>query len=194
MALAGGSSVLIAGDALRLWGDTVDDEDPGIPGLPKAVKIYKEDKNVERRKRVDLSKAPILRACGMMETWRKANPYKRTARRDWYYYQLNGLQKVDLHAPLSHISFYEAFAYAEFRGLRLPTEPEGSFYCFADLSDLPPPLNDGMAFFRKALEHKVICVPGVFFDVDPGRRRSHIPSRLRRFVRLSFGPDMETMT
>lgn len=43
---------------------------------------------------------------------------------DWYYYQLNGLQKVDLHAPLGHISYYEAFAYAEFRGLRLPTEFE----------------------------------------------------------------------
>ena len=43
---------------------------------------------------------------------------------DWYYYQLTGLQKVDLHAPLGHISYYEAFAYAEFRGLRLPTEFE----------------------------------------------------------------------
>lgn len=67
--------------------------------------------------------------------------------------------------------------------------PEGAFYCFADLRHLPEPLHDGMAFFRRALEHKVICVPGAFFDVDPGKRRDHIASRLAGFVRLSFGPD-----
>ncbi len=35
MALAGGSSILIAGDALRLWGETVDDTDPGVAGTSK---------------------------------------------------------------------------------------------------------------------------------------------------------------
>ncbi len=68
--------------------------------------------------------------------------------------------------------------------------PEGAFYCFADLRGLPAPLNDGMAFFRAALERKVICVPGVFFDIDPGHRRDHIASRLAGYVRLSFGPDV----
>ena len=42
----------------------------------------------------------------------------------WHYYQLGGLQKIDLQAPVTHLSYYEAFAYAEFRGLRLPTEFE----------------------------------------------------------------------
>lgn len=69
--------------------------------------------------------------------------------------------------------------------------PEGAFYCFADLRELPEPLSDGMSFFRKALERRVITVPGVFFDVDPGKRRDHIASRLSGFVRLSFGPDRE---
>ena len=69
--------------------------------------------------------------------------------------------------------------------------PEGAFYCFADLRELPEPLNEGMQFFRRALEHQVICVPGVFFDVDPGKRRHHIASRLSGFVRLSFGPERE---
>lgn len=69
--------------------------------------------------------------------------------------------------------------------------PEGAFYCFADLRGLPEPLSDGMSFFRHALERQVICVPGVFFDVDPGKRRGHIPSRLAGFVRLSFGPERE---
>ncbi len=73
-------------------------------------------------------------------------------------------------------------------GIAVPCPPEGAFYCFADLSGLPEPLSGGMGFFRAALESKVICVPGEFFDVDPGKRRSHIPSRLRSFVRLSFGP------
>ncbi len=29
-----------------------------------------------------------------------------------------------------------------------------------------------MGFFRAALEHKVITVPGEFFDVNPGKRRA----------------------
>lgn len=66
--------------------------------------------------------------------------------------------------------------------------PEGAFYCFADLRNLPPPLATGMGFFRRALDHQVITVPGEFFDVDPGGRRHHIASRLSGFARLSFGP------
>ena len=71
--------------------------------------------------------------------------------------------------------------------------PQGAFYVFADLSNLPEPLRDGMDFFRAALDEQVIVVPGKFFDVDPGRRRDHIPSRLRNYVRVSYGPSMETV-
>jgi aspartate/methionine/tyrosine aminotransferase len=48
-----------------------------------------------------------------------------------------------------------------------------------------------MAFFRAALERRVICVPGVFFDVNPGRRRALHLSRFHEHVRLSFGPNAE---
>lgn len=75
-------------------------------------------------------------------------------------------------------------------GLDVPAVPQGAFYCFASLEGLPRTLRDGMSFFRSALDSQVICVPGAFFDVDPGQRREHIPSRLEHFVRLSFGPDL----
>jgi aspartate/methionine/tyrosine aminotransferase len=78
-------------------------------------------------------------------------------------------------------------------GLAVDPAPAGAFYCFASLEDLPEPLRDGHAFFRAALERQVICVPGEFFDVNPGKRRSHIPSRLKHWVRLSFGPEMEAV-
>jgi aspartate/methionine/tyrosine aminotransferase len=46
-----------------------------------------------------------------------------------------------------------------------------------------------MNFFQAALQEKVICVPGEFFDVNPGKRRSMRGSRFSRHVRLSFGPN-----
>lgn len=78
-------------------------------------------------------------------------------------------------------------------GMRLDLEPEGTFYVWADLSSLPEPLRDGMAFFRAALEEKVICVPGEFFDINPGKRRSGRPSRFRTYARFSFGPEEEAV-
>ncbi|SHG82805.1 ergothioneine biosynthesis protein EgtB [Flagellimonas flava] len=42
----------------------------------------------------------------------------------WWHYTAKGLQKVDGSAPLAHISYFEAFAYAQWKGLRLPTEFE----------------------------------------------------------------------
>lgn len=43
---------------------------------------------------------------------------------EWHYYTLAGLQKVDKDAILCHINYYEANAYAEWKGMRLPTEFE----------------------------------------------------------------------
>jgi aspartate/methionine/tyrosine aminotransferase len=74
-------------------------------------------------------------------------------------------------------------------GVRFDLEPEGTFYCWGDISALPAPINDGMSFFRAALEKQVICVPGEFFDINPGKRRSGRPSRFRHYVRFSFGPE-----
>jgi aspartate/methionine/tyrosine aminotransferase len=71
-------------------------------------------------------------------------------------------------------------------GFTIASEPQGAFYIWADLSELPPPFRGGIDFFRAGLEHRVITVPGVFFDVNPGRRRPH--SRFDNVCRISFGP------
>ncbi len=43
---------------------------------------------------------------------------------EWYHYTLGGLKKIEQSAQLTHISYYEAFAYAQWKGCRLPTEFE----------------------------------------------------------------------
>jgi hypothetical protein len=50
-----------------------------------------------------------------------------------------------------------------------------------------------MGFFRAALEDKVICVPGDFFDINPGKRRSGRRSRFRNYARFSFGPEEDSI-
>ncbi|WP_281541039.1 ergothioneine biosynthesis protein EgtB [Maribacter aestuarii] len=43
---------------------------------------------------------------------------------EWQHYTLSGLQKINFEAPLTHISYFEAFAFAQWKGMRLPTEFE----------------------------------------------------------------------
>lgn len=76
-------------------------------------------------------------------------------------------------------------------GIRLDCDPEGTFYCWGDVSGFHPPLNRGMGFFEVALHNHVVVVPGEFFDVNPGKRRGAAHSRFQNYVRFSFGPPAE---
>src|SRR5580692_6061634 len=76
-------------------------------------------------------------------------------------------------------------------GITADAKPSGAFYVWANLAKLPPPLDDGMNFFREGLKEKVIVVPGVFFDVNPGNRRA--TARYKNYCRISFGPEIEKL-
>lgn len=49
--------------------------------------------------------------------------------------------------------------------------PDSTFYLWLNLEGLPGPISDGLNFFQACLEEKVIVVPGIFFDLNPARRR-----------------------
>jgi len=42
----------------------------------------------------------------------------------WFNYTLGGLKSLNLNLPVQHVSLYEAMAFAEWKGCRLPTEAE----------------------------------------------------------------------
>lgn len=61
--------------------------------------------------------------------WKKTNSIKAPLywywhKNRWKYYTLKGFKEIDPEAPVTHISYFEAFAYAQWKGKRLPTEFE----------------------------------------------------------------------
>jgi ergothioneine biosynthesis protein EgtB len=57
------------------------------------------------------------------QSW-EAPQYWRRADGGWWLYTLAGAAPVDEQAPVSHVSYFEADAYARWRDRRLPTEQE----------------------------------------------------------------------
>lgn len=54
----------------------------------------------------------------------KAPLYWHKVENNWKNYQLTGFGDIQLDLPVMHISLYEAYAFAEWKGMRLPTEFE----------------------------------------------------------------------
>lgn len=77
-------------------------------------------------------------------------------------------------------------------GIEFPGKQVGTFYAWASLAKLPEPIRTGEGFMRHAFKHRVLVVPGVYFDVNPGRARTG-PSPLERFARFSFGPPLDNL-
>lgn len=66
-----------------------------------------------------------------MEAWQwlqaqniRAPMYWHQLEDGWHHYTLAGLKTLDKEDVLNHVSYYEAFAFAQWRGQRLPTEFE----------------------------------------------------------------------
>jgi len=72
-------------------------------------------------------------------------------------------------------------------GVRFAADSDSTFYVWGSVAGLPAPFNDPETFFRRALERKVMTVPGTYFDVNPGKARTG-PSPLASWMRFSFGP------
>lgn len=54
----------------------------------------------------------------------KAPMYWHEVKGAWHYYTLGGFKEVQPDEPVCHVSFFEAAAFAEWKGMRLPTEFE----------------------------------------------------------------------
>jgi ergothioneine biosynthesis protein EgtB len=83
----------------------------------------------------------------------------------WWRMTLNGMQRVNVHAPVCHVSFYEADAFARWSGRRLPSEFEWEFAAaelpvsgnlrqagFLDPQPAPAPVNTPVQLFGDVWE------------------------------------------
>jgi len=65
----------------------------------------------------------LLQESARIKDW-QAPLYWEKVDGQWWHMTLGGMRKVDPNAPVSHLSYFEADAYARWTGKRLPTEAE----------------------------------------------------------------------
>jgi ergothioneine biosynthesis protein EgtB len=89
----------------------------------------------------------------------------------WYEFTLHGLQPLDLNAPVTHVSYFEADAFARWKGTRLPTEQELEIYL--SKSDAKPLSERNNRFHpcnSSDLHSQVWCWTSSHYSPYPGYR------------------------
>ncbi len=101
--------------------------------------------------------------------------------------------KQESKAIKSHFKEKRDYMLTELKKMNfnIDAEPDGAFYIWANLDNMKGELKNATYFFQKALEQKVICVPGYYFDINPKKTRH--TTKFQNYVRFSFGPDMKTI-
>ncbi|MCK5084661.1 MAG: aminotransferase class I/II-fold pyridoxal phosphate-dependent enzyme, partial [Candidatus Pacebacteria bacterium] len=79
----------------------------------------------------------------------------------------------------------------ELMNIMISSKPEGAFYIWVNLENLPTEVNSGLKFFERMLKEKVVVVPGKFFDLDPHKSRKK--KNFEKYVRFSYGPKIEIL-
>lgn len=99
------------------------------------------------------------------------------------------LVRKEMIALQTHFKTKRDFVIGRLReiGFKMKDEhvPNSTFYIWLDLRCLPEAINDGLNFFKACLDEKVIVVPGIFFDLNPSKRRDLFDSPCHR---KSFRP------
>ena len=73
-------------------------------------------------------------------------------------------------------------------GVSIDVEPEGTFYAWGSVAELPDGLSDGPSFFRAALDHKVIVVPPDTPDAKPARTHFQVKATHGGLMLLELRP------
>jgi len=197
-------------------GDAVDPVDGGVDDNSNWPKTVSSAPYID-----DVDKDPILIVNGLTKNWRCPGfrvcwivaPKAIVSMLGSAGSYLDGganapLQKLAL--PMMELDFIRKDAWAlqkHFRakrdflltelvnlGIKVQWKPTATFYIWADISGLPSPLNDCIVFLEECVKHKIICVPGVFFDINPRGLKNIHQSSCTSNVRFSYGPPMKNLT
>jgi aspartate/methionine/tyrosine aminotransferase len=105
--------------------------------------------------------------------------------------------RLEMQALQKHFKMKRDYVIDRLRDMGFKIEenfvPNSTFYLWLDLSSLPEQINDGLNFFAACLEEKVIVVPGIFFDLNPAKRRDLFDSPCHRKFSGDFHNDRSSL-
>ena len=92
--------------------------------------------------------------CIQENDW-EAPLYWQRVQNEWYSFTLHGFKEINPKEPVCHVSYYEAYAYARWRGLRLPTEAEWEhFVCLQALNPQEGTFLESNCFHPQIPQHQ----------------------------------------